>query len=107
MADAWLRHQSASPTSWERSTGALHSVAARSKCTAAFLSSAAERGPAFQATRPLSTSARMRLANLLFGVALKAFADNALSSSSFHHSGCVQIQFYIALPQGHSPAMLG
>ena len=42
-----------------------HSAAARSKCVAAFLSSAAERGPASQAAHnPLSTAARIWLVNL-------------------------------------------
>ena len=88
MVAARLRHLSASPTSSARCTGALHSVAARSKCVAASLSSAAERGPAPQVLyRPLSTPARMRLAALSFGAALTTLADSALSPSSFHHSG--------------------
>eukprot|EP00964_Phaeocystis_antarctica_P136981 scaffold101467_cov55-Phaeocystis_antarctica.AAC.1 len=36
---------------------------------------------------PISTTARIWLAAISFGAALKALADNALSSSSFHHSG--------------------
>eukprot|EP00964_Phaeocystis_antarctica_P008811 scaffold4786_cov65-Phaeocystis_antarctica.AAC.3 len=56
---------------------------------AAFLYSAAERGPASQAPPPppLSTIARMILTCVSFGAALTTLADSALSSSSFHHSG--------------------
>ena len=70
------------------SAGAGHSAAARSKCAAASLSSAAERGPAAQAALfPLSTIARIALASTLSGAALTTLADSALSPSSLHHSG--------------------
>jgi len=69
--------------------GAGYSAADRSKCAAASLSSAAERGAASQVPpdTPLSTLARMMLALTSFGATLTTFADSALSPSSFHHSG--------------------
>ena len=58
-------------TRWASATfdaGAWDSAAARSRCVAAFLISAAERGPTSQAAHvPLSTAARMVLATILFG----------------------------------------
>ena len=70
------------------STGAGSSAAARSKCVAASLSSAAERGPASQTPhRPHSTKARILWAITSSGAALTTLADSALSPSSFHHSG--------------------
>eukprot|EP00964_Phaeocystis_antarctica_P051259 scaffold29905_cov64-Phaeocystis_antarctica.AAC.1 len=45
MASTWLRHQSAPSASWACPAGAGCSAAARSKCMAASLSSAAERPP--------------------------------------------------------------
>ena len=69
-------------------TGAGCSAAVRSKCVAASLSSAAERGPASQARhRPLSTIARIWLACAASGDALTTLADSALSPSSLHYSG--------------------
>ena len=63
MAPAFLRHQSAAPVESAFTTGASDSAAARSKCVAASLSSAAERGPASQVPEiPLSTIARIVLA---------------------------------------------
>eukprot|EP00964_Phaeocystis_antarctica_P059456 scaffold35300_cov63-Phaeocystis_antarctica.AAC.1 len=83
-----LRHLSASPEDLAFHAGALHIAADRSKCAAASLSSAAERGPTSQARyAPLSTIARMSSADSSFGAARKTFADSALSPSSFHHSG--------------------
>ena len=68
--------------------GAGHSAAARSKCVAASLSSAAERGPASQASScPLSTVDRISLAPKSSGAALTTLVDSALSPSSLHHSG--------------------
>eukprot|EP00964_Phaeocystis_antarctica_P117803 scaffold81623_cov60-Phaeocystis_antarctica.AAC.4 len=88
MASTWLRHQAACPARCACPAGAGHSAAARSKCVAASLSFAAERGPASQAPLfPLSTSARISLAAKSCGAALKTLADSALSPSSFHHSG--------------------
>eukprot|EP00964_Phaeocystis_antarctica_P116361 scaffold80300_cov75-Phaeocystis_antarctica.AAC.2 len=88
MAPAWLRHQAASSASSAFPAGAGCSAAARSKCVAASLSSAAERGPATQAPHaPLNTSARMQWAGPWFGAALTTLADSALSPASFHHSG--------------------
>ena len=49
MAPAWLRHRAASSARMAFTAGAVCSAAARSKCAAASLSSAAERGPASQA----------------------------------------------------------
>ena len=49
MVAARLRHQSALPASRAFCAGAWCSAAARSKCVAASLSSADERGPCFQA----------------------------------------------------------
>eukprot|EP00964_Phaeocystis_antarctica_P131697 scaffold95659_cov72-Phaeocystis_antarctica.AAC.2 len=60
MASAWLRQSSAARARPTFPAGASDSAAARSKCAAAFMSSAAERGPASQARHiPLSTKARM------------------------------------------------
>eukprot|EP00964_Phaeocystis_antarctica_P124450 scaffold88094_cov60-Phaeocystis_antarctica.AAC.1 len=88
MASARLRHQSASSVNSAFPAGALHTAADRSKYVAAFLSSAAERGPTSQAPEfPLSTAACMRLAVSSSGAALTTLADSALSPSSFHHSG--------------------
>eukprot|EP00964_Phaeocystis_antarctica_P047222 scaffold27313_cov85-Phaeocystis_antarctica.AAC.2 len=88
MASALRRHKSASPASWAFIAGAVCSAAARSKCVAASLSSAAEGGPASQASHcPVSTMARIWLASTSSGAALTTLADSALSSLSFHHSG--------------------
>eukprot|EP00964_Phaeocystis_antarctica_P019642 scaffold10841_cov57-Phaeocystis_antarctica.AAC.1 len=88
MASAWLRHQAARPAKPAFTAGAGHCAAARSKCVAASLSSATERGPASQAPHsPLSTRARTWLASSSSGAALTTLADSALSPSSFHHSG--------------------
>eukprot|EP00964_Phaeocystis_antarctica_P090185 scaffold57671_cov48-Phaeocystis_antarctica.AAC.1 len=88
MASAWRRHCSAFSVNPAFTTGAGCIAAARSKCVAAFLSSAHERGPASQpAHRPLSTEARISWAWTSFGAALTTLADSALSPSSFHHSG--------------------
>ena len=88
MAAARLWHKAALVASWAPTAGAGHSAAARSKCVAASLSSAAERGPTSQARhRPASTSARIWLATRSSGAALTTLADSALSPSSFHHSG--------------------
>ena len=89
MVSAWLRHQAASPASSAFVAGAGHRAAARSKCVAASLSSAAERGPSSQTPlhRPLSTVARTWWVTKSFGAALTTLADSALSPSSFHHSG--------------------
>ena len=66
MALAGLRHQAARSASWAFIAGAGCSAAARSKCAAASLSSAAERGPASQELdRPASTTARIRWASPL------------------------------------------
>ena len=87
MASAWLRQQAASSAKLALIAGAGHSAAARSKCVAASMSSAAERGPASQAGDcPHSTVARIRLACRSSGAALTTLADSALSLSSFHHS---------------------
>eukprot|EP00964_Phaeocystis_antarctica_P072835 scaffold44628_cov46-Phaeocystis_antarctica.AAC.2 len=60
MPFARLRHQAALPASWAFPAGAVCSAAARSKCVAASLSSAAERSPTSQANiRPPSTKARI------------------------------------------------
>eukprot|EP00964_Phaeocystis_antarctica_P061705 scaffold36894_cov63-Phaeocystis_antarctica.AAC.3 len=57
MASASIRHSPARLTFWAFHAGALHIAADRSKSAAASLSSAAERGPASQASpyAPLST----------------------------------------------------
>eukprot|EP00964_Phaeocystis_antarctica_P018262 scaffold10109_cov57-Phaeocystis_antarctica.AAC.4 len=89
IASAWLRESTATRANKAFINGALGSAAARSKCVAASLSSATERGPASQRPplRPRSTQARMPLAGPSFGAALATLADSALSPSSFHHSG--------------------
>eukprot|EP00964_Phaeocystis_antarctica_P065091 scaffold39217_cov62-Phaeocystis_antarctica.AAC.2 len=88
MPATMLRHASASKVYRAFPDGALDSAPARSKCAAASLNSAAERGPASQASDiPLSNIARMLCALTSFGAALTTFADSALSPSSFHHSG--------------------
>eukprot|EP00964_Phaeocystis_antarctica_P154997 scaffold123950_cov63-Phaeocystis_antarctica.AAC.3 len=88
MVSARMRHQHAISAYSALIAGASHSSAARSKCAAAFLSSAAERGPASQASLcPRSTTARMTCVSPSFGAALATLADSALSASSFHHSG--------------------
>eukprot|EP00964_Phaeocystis_antarctica_P123866 scaffold87558_cov48-Phaeocystis_antarctica.AAC.2 len=89
MAPAMVRQQAARPASRAFIAGAGCSAEARSKCVAASLSSAAERGPTSQGAppRPLSTAARISLAIASFGAALATLADSALSPSSFHHSG--------------------
>ena len=94
ILSAWLQHQSAIPRLsrlFHRDVfiaGALDSAAALSKCAAASMSSAADRGPGSQ---PLhyrqSTLARIACAGPSFGAAFTNLADSALSSSSFHHSG--------------------
>eukprot|EP00964_Phaeocystis_antarctica_P039238 scaffold22445_cov73-Phaeocystis_antarctica.AAC.10 len=115
---AWLRaavrHQAASPANAACCAGAGHSAAARSKCVAASLSSAAERGPDSQPTQfPRSTIARIWLAASSSGAALTTLADSTLSPSSFHHSGlatsahafCVSMlrANAVARPQGLEP----
>eukprot|EP00964_Phaeocystis_antarctica_P132895 scaffold97047_cov54-Phaeocystis_antarctica.AAC.3 len=89
MDSARLRHQSARLVFWAFTAGAVLSAADRSKCVAAFLSSAAERGPTSKEPYaiPLSTNARMLLACVSFGATLTTLADSAVSPSSFHHSG--------------------
>ena len=85
---AALRHSSARRASSAFTAGASVSAADRSQCAAASLSSAAERGPAAQTPHPpLSTKARMALADASFGTARKTLAESALSPSSLHHSG--------------------
>eukprot|EP00964_Phaeocystis_antarctica_P111517 scaffold75867_cov34-Phaeocystis_antarctica.AAC.2 len=86
---ASLRHQSARVAKEVFLAGAEQRAAVRSKCVAASLSSAAERGPASQRPPhiPLSTNARMASAASSFGAARTTLADSALSPSSFHHSG--------------------
>eukprot|EP00964_Phaeocystis_antarctica_P088255 scaffold56166_cov64-Phaeocystis_antarctica.AAC.3 len=88
-ATARRRHQAATWANWAFTAGAGDSAAARSQCTTASLSSAAERGPICQApsAAPLSTTARIMLGGTSFGAARTTLADSALSSSSFHHSG--------------------
>eukprot|EP00964_Phaeocystis_antarctica_P063352 scaffold38018_cov59-Phaeocystis_antarctica.AAC.5 len=86
MASAWLRHEAAFSARLAFATGAVCSAAAASKCVAASLSSAAERGPASQAP-PHRTIARISLVIQSFGATLTTLADSALSPSSFHHSG--------------------
>ena len=77
----------------------------------AFLSSAAERGPASQAlvshsSCPHSTIARIWWASKASGAALTTLADSALSPSSFHHSGfsifrargvCARFSIYLSI----------
>eukprot|EP00964_Phaeocystis_antarctica_P075448 scaffold46541_cov57-Phaeocystis_antarctica.AAC.4 len=93
LPGSWLRHQFALPPCSALCAGGLRSVAARSKCAAASISSAAERGPTSQASLcPGSTTARMTSACKLFGAALTTLADIALSPSSFHHSGLATSQ---------------
>eukprot|EP00964_Phaeocystis_antarctica_P113223 scaffold77290_cov58-Phaeocystis_antarctica.AAC.4 len=48
-----------------------------------------QRSPTSQTSpsNPLSTYARMSMADSAFGAALTTLADSALSPSSFHHSG--------------------
>eukprot|EP00964_Phaeocystis_antarctica_P085425 scaffold53953_cov51-Phaeocystis_antarctica.AAC.1 len=88
MASARLRHWAAFPASWVFDAGTWCSAAARSKCVAASMSSAAERGPASQAPHcPISTNARISWPTPSSGAALTTLADSALSPSSFHHSG--------------------
>ena len=88
MAPAWLRHRAASSARLAFTAGAGCSAAARSKCAAAFLSSAAERGPASLTGHcPRNTAARIWLACASPGAALTTLAYSALSPSSFHHSG--------------------
>eukprot|EP00964_Phaeocystis_antarctica_P040345 scaffold23064_cov62-Phaeocystis_antarctica.AAC.2 len=88
MASARRRYRAALSARLAFATGAGCSAAARSKCMAASLSSAAGRGPAPQeAPSPLSTAARIRLASISSGAALTTLTDSALSPSSFHHSG--------------------
>ena len=85
MASAWRRHPSARLAFWAFNVGASHSAADRSKCAAASLSSAADRGPSSQAQalpNPRSTNARMVTAVESFGAALTTLADSALSPSS-------------------------
>eukprot|EP00964_Phaeocystis_antarctica_P039870 scaffold22792_cov64-Phaeocystis_antarctica.AAC.2 len=85
-ASAQQRHWSASLEDSAFHAGASHCAADRSKCAAASLSSAAERGPASQALCiPLSTYARMSIAVAMFGAARNTLADSALSPSSVHH----------------------
>ena len=63
MASAWLWQATAKAVNWAFAVAAWLSAAARSKCVAASMNSAAERGPASQvSSRPRSTRARMRLA---------------------------------------------
>eukprot|EP00964_Phaeocystis_antarctica_P017359 scaffold9589_cov52-Phaeocystis_antarctica.AAC.1 len=89
MASAWLRQSPARRVFSALNTGVLDSAPARSKCVAASLSSAAERGPGPQATppTPLSTNARIACADSSFAAARTTLADSAFSPSSFHHSG--------------------
>jgi len=84
MATAWLRHHNAAPASSAFITGAEISAATRSKYVAASLSSAAERGPASQASplRPLSTTARILLVWKSFGANVTTLVDSALSPST-------------------------
>eukprot|EP00964_Phaeocystis_antarctica_P136936 scaffold101424_cov43-Phaeocystis_antarctica.AAC.2 len=87
MAPASLRQKAACSASSAFAAGARCSTAARSKCRAASMSSAAERGPVSAQYHPHSTSARIWWATPSSGAALTTLADNALSPSSFHHTG--------------------
>ena len=93
MAAAVVRHQAALPASSALIAGAGHGAAARSKCVAASMTSAAERGTASKVRKDIphtsSTQAphkqpKMSVADSVFRTTL---ADSALSPSSFHHSG--------------------
>eukprot|EP00964_Phaeocystis_antarctica_P002425 scaffold1260_cov51-Phaeocystis_antarctica.AAC.2 len=88
-APTWRRHQTALLARRAFTAGAGCSAAARSKCVAASLSSAAERGPASHTLPhcPRSTTARISLTAASLGAAPTTLADSALSPSSFHHSG--------------------
>eukprot|EP00964_Phaeocystis_antarctica_P037260 scaffold21281_cov64-Phaeocystis_antarctica.AAC.1 len=89
MVSARLRNRFAKQAYSAFTVGALDSAPVRSKCAAASLSSAAERGPASQEPphTPVNTTARMLCAHPAFGAALTTIADSALSPSSSHHSG--------------------
>eukprot|EP00964_Phaeocystis_antarctica_P082845 scaffold52034_cov54-Phaeocystis_antarctica.AAC.2 len=73
MASASLRHQSARLTIWAFHTGASHSAADRSSQASPYA--------------PLSTLARISIADSTLGAARKTLPDSALSPWSFHHSG--------------------
>ena len=73
---ARLRHVAALAAKPAFRGGARSSAAARPKCAAASLSSAAERGPTSQAQHcPHSAIARISLASTLSGAALTTLAD--------------------------------
>eukprot|EP00964_Phaeocystis_antarctica_P139865 scaffold104660_cov60-Phaeocystis_antarctica.AAC.4 len=78
------RHSSAREEYSAFPMGASHNAAARSKCVAAFLSSAREQGPA---APPRSASARMTWDPSSFGIAFKTLADITLRPLLVHHSG--------------------
>eukprot|EP00964_Phaeocystis_antarctica_P124377 scaffold88044_cov75-Phaeocystis_antarctica.AAC.7 len=79
----------------------------RSKCAAARLSSAAERGPTSQTQphNPLSTIASMRCAPSYFGAAATTHADSALSPSSFHHLGLATASHAFSRSRSKADAM--
>eukprot|EP00964_Phaeocystis_antarctica_P102358 scaffold67706_cov55-Phaeocystis_antarctica.AAC.4 len=106
MASARLWHLTALPASTSFCAGASHSATARSKCAAASLSSAAERGPDSQARHcPVSTIARTLVAAGSFGAALTTLADSALSPSSFHHSGLATLSHWSCISNSKARAV--
>ena len=106
-------------TALKFSTGEVqggHSAAARSKCVAASLSSATERGPASQAPHsPLSTSARIWQATPLSGATLTTLADSThtlieplvVPPLRLGHLGALILYQHVeGLCRGPSPALI-
>ena len=87
-AAAPTRHHSALSVNSAFAAGAECSVAPRSKCAAAFLSSAAERGPASQASScPQHHSPHLVTFKSVRRRPHHPRRQRLLSPSSFHHSG--------------------